>query len=71
LAWPKRLLAPIALHPEFRMMNTSKVRGAQAAGHRVNVWTVNEEADLLRAIVWRVDGIITDHPALARQLLQR
>jgi glycerophosphoryl diester phosphodiesterase len=71
LAWPKRLLTPIALHPEFRMMNTSKVRGAQAAGHRVNVWTVNEEADLLRAIAWRVDGIITDHPALARQLLQR
>jgi glycerophosphoryl diester phosphodiesterase len=37
----------------------------------VNVWTVNDEADLRRVIDWGVDGIITDHPALARRLLPR
>ena len=71
LGWPARLLAPVTLHPEWHMLNAQRVRRAQAAGHRVSVWTVNEEADLRRAMAWGVDGIITDHPALARRLLPR
>ena len=68
---PARLLATVTLHPEWHMLNAQRVRRAQAAGHRVSVWTVNDEADLRRAIAWGVDGIITDHPALARRLLPR
>jgi glycerophosphoryl diester phosphodiesterase len=47
------------------------VAAAQAAGNRVYVWTVNEpaEIDLVRDL--RVDGIITDRPALVIDRLRR
>lgn len=44
-------------------------RDAQAAGKRVFVWTLNEPADISRMVSRGVDGIITDHPGLARQIL--
>lgn len=69
--WPSRLLSPITFHPEWRLISGARVRRAHDAGHRVNVWTVNEETDLRRCIAWGVDGLITDHPALARSLLPR
>jgi len=69
--WPSRLLSPITFHPEWRLISGSRVSRAHAASHRVNVWTVNEEVDLRRCIGWGVDGLITDHPALARRLLPR
>jgi len=70
-AWPRHLLEPVTLHPEWRILSAAYVRRAHAAGHHVNVWTVNDEADLRQVIAWGVDGIITDHPALARGLLPR
>ncbi|MEP2945642.1 MAG: glycerophosphodiester phosphodiesterase family protein [Lentilitoribacter sp.] len=35
----------------------------------VNVWTVNEEPDILRMLDYGVDGIITDFPARTKALL--
>jgi glycerophosphoryl diester phosphodiesterase len=37
---------------------------------KINVWTVNAEADIRRMIQWGVDGIITDDPRLAVQILR-
>jgi glycerophosphoryl diester phosphodiesterase len=36
-----------------------------AAGIPVQVWTVNEESDMVRLLDWGVDGLITDRPDLA------
>jgi glycerophosphoryl diester phosphodiesterase len=52
-----------------RVVSPRFVRAAHAAGLLVQVWTVNEEADMRRLIGWGVDGLITDRPDLARQVL--
>ncbi|MCE5259562.1 MAG: glycerophosphodiester phosphodiesterase [Chloroflexi bacterium] len=58
-----------ALHPEFSLVDEAYVTRAHKRGYLVNVWTVNEQDDMLRMINLGVDGIITDHPALLRKLL--
>jgi glycerophosphoryl diester phosphodiesterase len=45
------------------------IHAAHAQGIPVHVWTVNEQADMLRLIVWGVDGIITDYPDILSALL--
>ncbi|MDG4827731.1 glycerophosphodiester phosphodiesterase family protein [Solwaraspora sp. WMMD1047] len=47
------------------------VPALHAAGHRVYVWTVNEPDDLELVLRHRVDGIITDRPALVLDRLGR
>ncbi len=47
------------------------VRGLHERGVRLDVWTVNEEAEMRRLIDLGVDGIITDRPDLALALLDR
>jgi glycerophosphoryl diester phosphodiesterase len=41
------------------------IRHAHAAGLKVQVWTVNGEADMDRLFGWGVDALITDVPGLA------
>ena len=41
------------------------IRAVHKAGCAVQVWTVNEEADMTRLFDWGVDGIITDRPDIA------
>jgi glycerophosphoryl diester phosphodiesterase len=65
-----RLLVPYdALHPELKDVNTRLVTSAHRRGHRVNVWTVNRQEDMQRLFALQVDGIFTDDPRLARQVL--
>jgi glycerophosphoryl diester phosphodiesterase len=60
-----------ALHPYFSDVNQGLIQRVYAGGKRVNVWTVNEENDIKRMIGLGVDGIITDDPSLALNLLGR
>jgi glycerophosphoryl diester phosphodiesterase len=46
------------------------IRRAHAAGKRVFVWTINDAQSLSRWMSMGVDGVITDEPALARQVLR-
>ncbi len=46
------------------------VRRAHAAGKEVYVWTVNDKLNMSRMMSRGVDGVITDHPALARQVIK-
>lgn len=55
--------------PYFQDITKEHVISAQQFGLIVNVWTVNEEADILRMIDYGVDGIITDFPARTKALL--
>ena len=45
------------------------IRSAHGQNKRVFVWTVNDPISMSTLIGRGVDGIITDHPALARQVL--
>ncbi len=58
-----------AVHPHFRDVDVRLVVAAHAAGLAVNVWTPNEESELVAMILARVDAIITDEPERARLLL--
>ncbi len=52
-----------------RVVSPQFLKTAHDAGLLVQVWTVNEEADMRRLIDMGVDGLITDRPDLARQVL--
>jgi glycerophosphoryl diester phosphodiesterase len=69
-SWLGRLMVPYdALHPELTDVNARLVASAHRRGQRLNVWTVNRPEDMQRLAVLRVDGIFTDDPRLARQVL--
>jgi glycerophosphoryl diester phosphodiesterase len=46
------------------------VRRSQEQGKQVFVWTVNDTVSLSRMMSLGVDGIITDEPALAREVME-
>ena len=54
----------------FADLDTQKLKEAQSLGLKVLVWTVNDPAVMARMIDSGVDGLITDRPDLARQLLE-
>lgn len=47
------------------------IRRAQAAGKEVFVWTVNDSMNMSRMMSRGVDGVITDHPARARTVIEK
>lgn len=65
-----RDLGVVAYHPGDDIVTEADVAGLRAIGVAVNVWTVNEEADMRRFIDWGVAGLITDFPLLCWGVLR-
>jgi len=60
------------LAPQMALINKDTVAAAQAAGLKVNGWTVaGNEADVRNALNLGVDGIINDNTQLARPALEK
>jgi glycerophosphoryl diester phosphodiesterase len=59
-----------AFHPGKNVTYAKQVQELRAAGYAVNVWTVNEEAEMLELIEMGVTGIITDFPQSLKPLIQ-
>ena len=55
--------------PRFAELTANLVSEAQALGLKVVPWTINAPADMARAIDMKVDGLITDYPDRARDVL--
>jgi glycerophosphoryl diester phosphodiesterase len=53
-----------------RVVSPRFVRDAHDAGLLVNVWTVDDPGDMRRLLGWGVDGIISDRPDLAVQVVK-
>lgn len=55
--------------PEFtgrmRVVSPAFVRQVHREGQVLQVWVVNDEADILRLYDWGVDGVISDRPDVA------
>jgi glycerophosphoryl diester phosphodiesterase len=64
-----RWLSPEFIHPEYQLINEKFIQREHAHQRKVNVWKVNEEVDLQRFVRADVDGIITDDPILALNIL--
>ncbi len=58
-----------ALHPGLRDATPQQVARVHRLKRRVHVWTVNAAEDMRRLIDWGVDGIITDDPKLAMDIM--
>ena len=55
--------------PEFagrmRVVSPAFVRQVHREGQVLQVWVVNDEADIIRLLDWGVDGVISDRPDVA------
>ena len=49
----------------LRVVSRRFIRYAHEAGLRVQVWTVDTEADMIRLLDWGADALISNHPGLA------
>jgi glycerophosphoryl diester phosphodiesterase len=56
--------------PNFHDLSSRLVEEAHALGLQVLPWTVNESTDMERLIGWGVDGLITDYPDRARDVMR-
>jgi glycerophosphoryl diester phosphodiesterase len=69
-AWAAPLLRPEAVHPEAALVDALSMARWHAAGRQVNVWTVDDPAELRCLSALGADGVITNRPAEARRVLQ-
>jgi glycerophosphoryl diester phosphodiesterase len=53
----------------LRIVSPRFVRAAHRAGRLVQVWTVDRAEDMRRLLEWGVDGIITDRPDIAVEVV--
>jgi glycerophosphoryl diester phosphodiesterase len=60
-----------ALHPWHRSVDSALVARCHDAGLAVNVWTVDDPDRMIELAGLGVDGIVTNRPALAREVLDR
>ncbi len=60
-----------ALHPYHKDITKKLVEISHQEDLPVNVWTVNEENDMLKMIEYGVDGIMTDYPLRLKELCDK
>ena len=68
--WLWRLFHYDALHPYFSDVDASLVSALHARGRQVNVWTVDDPAEIRRLADLGVDSIITNDPKSTRTILE-
>jgi glycerophosphoryl diester phosphodiesterase len=54
----------------LRIVTPGFIRAAHGQGLRVDVWTIDTEADMRRLLGYGVDGIMTDRPDVLAKLLE-
>jgi len=60
-----------AIHPEKRDATPGLIQKTHQRGHRVHVYTVNQPHEMLQLFQEDVDGIFTDDPPLAFEVLKQ
>lgn len=62
-------LGAIAYNPNLKTLDWDQVAAVRAAGYGVNIWTVNDPADMRRLIEAGATGIFTDFPQVLANVL--
>jgi len=65
----RRMVPCEALHPEYNDITPAFVKRIHRSSQRIHAYTVNHPEDMRRLFEMGVDGIFTDDPLLARQVL--
>jgi glycerophosphoryl diester phosphodiesterase len=60
---------PVIWSPAYAELTPELLKEAHALGFTVLPWTVNRREDMRRLMDWGVDGIVTDDPAVLRDLM--
>jgi len=60
-----------AVHPWDELVDETFVLEAHKRGLKVFVWTVDEQKRIEELSSWSVDAVITNRPALARQIVDQ
>jgi glycerophosphoryl diester phosphodiesterase len=55
--------------PSFRDLTPARLERGKELGLRVIPWTVNAPENMAKLIAWGVDGLITDYPDRAREVM--
>lgn len=69
-SWAAHWLGHDSLHPEAGDVTIALVQRVHRQGKKIFVYTVNREDDMRRLFEWGVDGIFTDDPILAHNVLK-
>lgn len=64
-------LGVYAIHPDYKLVDKSLIKKCHKNNILVNAYTVNEKEDIERLIEEGIDGIITDYPNIALEILKR
>jgi glycerophosphoryl diester phosphodiesterase len=65
-----RWFSPRFIHPYYSDLSAASIEMEHRKNRRINAWTVNEPEDMKRLFKFGIDGIITDDPRLARQVME-
>ena len=66
-----RKLGVYAIHPSYNLIDEDLIKKCHENNILVNTYTVNEVSVMKRLIEEKVDGIITDYPKLALEVLNQ
>ena len=68
---PFQALQPPENYKGIPIVTRNFVRAAHRQNLRVDVWTIDDEADMRRLLGYGVDGIMTDRPDILARILGR
>ena len=64
--WVSTWIGASVVHPEKTLVDAARMKAWHTAGYPVNVWTVDDAAELARLARLGVDGVFANDPAHAR-----
>lgn len=68
--WMWRFFPHDARHPHFSDVDQQLVASMHAGHRKINVWTPDDPAEIRRLALLGVDGIITNYPQRAQEVLE-